>query len=48
MFWDAKAKFFDVKPNLELDTAKELELLMHKFKEMSQTGFKANKTKVFN
>jgi len=44
VFRDAKAKFFDVKPNLELNTAKELELLMHKFKEMSQSTFKAGKT----
>jgi len=35
VFKDAKSKFFEVKPGLEIDTAKELELLMHKFKELS-------------
>jgi len=41
VFKDAKTKFFDVKPGLELNTAKELELLMHKFKEMSQATSKS-------
>ncbi len=40
VFKDAKAKFFEVKPGLELNTAKELDLLMNKFKEMS-TGSQA-------
>lgn len=35
VFRDAKSKFFEVKPNLEMNTAKELEFLMYKFKEMS-------------
>lgn len=40
VFKDAKSKFFEVKPGLEIDTAKELELLMHKFKELSQATSK--------
>ena len=35
VFLDAKRKFFEVKPGLEVSTQKQLELLMNKFKEMS-------------
>jgi len=47
VFKDAKSKFFEVKPGLEVDTAKELELLMHKFKELSQATTKAQSKPVF-
>lgn len=48
MFRDAKSKFFEVKPGLEVNTAKELELLMHKFKELSQATSKNQSKPVFN
>ena len=42
VFRDAKSKFFDIKPGLEMNTEKELELLMHKFKQMSTGVLKPN------
>ena len=48
VFLEAKTKFFEVKPNLEINTAKELELLMFKFKEMSEVTTKNQKKPVFN
>jgi hypothetical protein len=48
VFRDAKQKFFEVKPGLDISTAKELEFLMHKFKEMSQSSFKIGKKNVIS
>ena len=43
MFRNAKERFFEVKPGLEMDTKKELEFLMHKFKQMSTGSVQARK-----